>query len=160
VAQTSSNSAWLIDVSLTDANAGTAVGHDIFTDRGHILRATDVSGYADSCDPFCARVDECSLSGRIQNCDPSCGCTVNEGALVSDACEGAVRNIDDCVANLSSCEQVEAWWDHTPFDSYPCKAADDERDSVCYWPPNANAEATKKPAGDSMCDVGAFEVQP
>ena len=79
---------------------------------------------------------------------------------MSDACEGAVKNINDCVANLSSCEQVEAWWDHTPFDSYPCEAADDERDSVCYWPPNANAEATKKPAGGTMCDVGAFEAQP
>jgi hypothetical protein len=132
VAQASSNSAWLHGVSLTDATTGTAVGDELPLSRGRILRMTDVSEYADSCDPFCARVDECSLKDRIPNCAPSCSCTVNEGALVSAECETAVADIDYCVADLPSCDQVEAWWDMTPADSYPCKAADDERDSACY----------------------------
>jgi hypothetical protein len=127
VAQISGTTAWLIGVSFTDANAGTAVGFG-----GTILRTTDVSGYSDSCDPFCERVDECLLNDRFPNCAPSCGCTVKEGAQVSAECETAVADINACVVDLSSCEQVEAWLDRTPFDSYPCKTADDERDSVCY----------------------------
>jgi hypothetical protein len=132
VAQTSSDSAWLIGVSLIDANTGTAVGHDVSSGRGRILRATDVSGYSDSCDPFCERVDECLLNDRFPNCAPSCGCTVNEGAQVSAECETAVADINACVVDLPSCEEVEAWSGKTPTDSYPCKTADDERDSVCY----------------------------
>ena len=127
VAQTSGTRNWLIGVSFTDANTGTAVGFD-----GTILRTTDVSGYSGSCDPFCARIDECFLTDRIPNCAESCGCTVNEGAQIGAECEAAVADVNACVVDLSSCEQVEAWSDRTPFDSYPCKAADDNVISTCY----------------------------
>ena len=127
VAQTSGTRNWLIGVSFTDANTGTAVGFE-----GTILRTTDVSGYSDVCDPFCERIDECFLTDRLPNCAESCGCTVNEGAQVSAACEAAAADVNACVVDLSSCEQVEAWLDRTPVDSYPCKAADENVMSTCY----------------------------
>ena len=126
-AQDSGTSNWLIGVSFTDANTGTAVGFG-----GTILRTTNVSAYSSSCDPFCARIDECFGTDRLPNCAESCGCTVNEGAQVSAACEAAVADVNACVVDLSSCEQVEAWLDSTPVDSYPCKAADENVLSTCF----------------------------
>jgi hypothetical protein len=127
VAQTSGTRNWLIGVSFIDANTGTAVGFG-----GTILRTTDVSGYSDVCDPFCARIDECFGTDRLPNCAESCGCTVNEGAQVSAACEAAAADVNACVVDLLSCEEVEAWLDRTPFDSYPCKAAEDNVISTCF----------------------------
>ena len=134
-AEASSDPGSLYGVSLTDANTGTAVGASFRSSQGHILRTTDVTGYAGVCDPFCAKVEECFLTDLFPSCAAECSCTVNEGAQVSAQCESAVANINECVADLSSCEQIEAWYWSTPADSYPCKAADDQRDAVCYWPP-------------------------
>jgi hypothetical protein len=114
-------------VSFTDTNTGTVVGRS-----GTILRTTDVRGYSGSCDPFCARIADCFLADRLPNCAESCGCTVNEGAQVSAACETAVTDVNACVVALLSCEQVEAWLDSSPADDYPCKAADENVISICF----------------------------
>jgi hypothetical protein len=85
------------------------------------------------CESFCAKDAECySVMEQIPRCTQWCQYTLDVSGDTSAQCGTAVTDAFACVADLSSCEEVDAWWFEEPFDSYPCKAADDYVESVCF----------------------------
>jgi hypothetical protein len=89
-------------------------------------------GDSGPCGSFCAKDAECFSMNEIVDCAQWCRDNLDEGARRSAECEAAVADVYACVADLSSCEEVEAWHTEVPADSYPCKAADDRVRSICF----------------------------
>jgi hypothetical protein len=85
------------------------------------------------CDSFCAKDAECwSVMDQIPRCTQWCQYSLDVSGDTSAECEAAATDVFSCVADLSSCEEVEAYWYEEPFDNYPCKAADDNVESTCF----------------------------
>jgi hypothetical protein len=85
------------------------------------------------CEAFCAKDAECfAPEDQTPRCTEACAYTLNVSADFSAECGGAAADLFACVADLPSCEQVDAYWFEIPADSYPCKAGDDQVESACF----------------------------
>jgi hypothetical protein len=96
------------------------------------------------CGSFCAKDAECyPPEEQIPRCEQWCGYLLDVAADSSAECGAAMADVFACVSDLQTCEEVDGWWFGDPWDSYPCKAADDTANSACM-----------------LSDVGSLEVQP
>ena len=82
-----------------------------------------------TCSPWCTVVDDCTATS-FSECMDACAEESSQAQAISSECAGAVRNQNVCLGELT-CAEFEAWADEVPPDSYPCKSADDDVDSVC-----------------------------
>ena len=99
------------------------------------------------CSSFCAKDTECyPPEDQIPRCDEWCGYLLDVAADNSAECGAAMTDMFACVSDLQTCEEVDGWWFEDPWDSYPCKAADDAANSAC--------EGGSSGAGE-LCDTTA-----
>ena len=82
-----------------------------------------------ACSPWCTVVADCTETS-FSECMDACAEESSQAQSISSECAGAVRNQNVCLGELT-CAEFEAWADEIPPDSYPCKSADDDVDSVC-----------------------------
>jgi hypothetical protein len=82
-----------------------------------------------ACSSWCTVVDDCTETS-FSECMDACAEESSQAQAISSECAGAVRNQNVCLGELT-CAEFEAWADEIPPDSYPCKSADDDVDSVC-----------------------------
>ena len=82
-----------------------------------------------ACSPWCTVVADCAETS-FSECMDACAEESSQAQAISSECAGAVRNQNVCLGELT-CAEFEAWADEVPPDSYPCKSADDDVDSVC-----------------------------
>jgi hypothetical protein len=83
------------------------------------------------CGSFCAQDAKCYGSEGIPNCVQYCNDLLGDAASVSAECESLYAELLACVADLPSCDQVDAHYSEDPPDSYPCKAEEDAVRSTC-----------------------------
>jgi len=99
-----------------------------------VLAVVTLVGCSDSglCGSFCAKDLECyPPEEQIVRCEEWCSYALGVSSDVSAECGAAAADVFACVADLSTCEEVDDWWFEVPADSYPCKAADDNAESAC-----------------------------
>lgn len=84
-----------------------------------------------NCDAFCSKAVACEAYASTQECLNWCRAALENAQRVSANCVNAFSAVNTCVAGLT-CEQVNAWSNETPPDSYPCKAQDDGIDTACF----------------------------
>jgi len=90
-------------------------------------------GNSGVCESFCAKEAECyPPEEQIPRCEQYCRYVLDVSADTSSECESAAAGAFECVGDLPTCEDVDAYWFEEPFDSYPCKAADDNFESACF----------------------------
>ncbi|UCD25258.1 MAG: hypothetical protein JSW51_04870 [Gemmatimonadota bacterium] len=84
------------------------------------------------CGSFCAQDAKCYPPPEgIQNCVQYWNDLLGDAASVSAECETLYAELLACVADLPSCDQVDAHYSEDPPDSYPCKAEEDAVRSTC-----------------------------
>jgi hypothetical protein len=79
-------------------------------------------GDDNNCKSACAVISSCTTQ-TTQSCLDECQADYNEASDYSSACGTAVNNVAACVGGLS-CEQLDAWFEEVPADSYPCRDED------------------------------------
>jgi len=82
-----------------------------------------------ACSSWCTVVDDCTETS-FSECMDACAEESSQARAISPECAGAVQNQNVCLGELT-CAEFEAWADEIPPDSYPCKSADDDVDSIC-----------------------------
>jgi hypothetical protein len=82
-----------------------------------------------ACSSWCTVVDDCTETS-FSECMDACAEESSQTQAISSECAGAARNQNVCLGELT-CAEFEAWADEIPPDSYPCKSADDDVDSIC-----------------------------
>ena len=82
-----------------------------------------------ACSPWCTVVADCTETS-FSECMDACAEESSQAESISSECANAVRDQNVCLGELT-CAEFEAWADEIPPDSYPCKSADDDVDSVC-----------------------------
>jgi len=82
-----------------------------------------------ACSPWCTVVADCTETS-FSECVDACAEESSQARSISSECANAVRNQNVCLGELT-CAEFEAWADEIPPDSYPCKSADDDVDSIC-----------------------------
>jgi hypothetical protein len=77
-------------------------------------------GDDNNCGSACAVISSCTTEST-QSCLDQCQGDYNEASDFSSACAKAVDNLAACVGGLT-CEELDAWFEEVPADSYPCRA--------------------------------------
>lgn len=84
------------------------------------------------CGSFCAQDAKCYGPEGIPNCVQYCNDLLGDAA---SECRTRNAELLMCVAELPSCDEVDAFYDgyysEDPPDSYPCKAEAEARDATC-----------------------------
>jgi hypothetical protein len=92
-----------------------------------------------TCIAFCANVvGECDALAEVQgfedvdeeSCVQICEADLSEERAKSEACGDAVEGVFQCASELD-CQDVDAWRDMEPIDSYPCRSEVADVDSTC-----------------------------
>jgi hypothetical protein len=81
---------------------------------------TGGSGSANNCGDACSVITSCT-NDTTASCMAQCEGDLMDATEFSPACGEAVNDLAGCVGGLS-CEQLDAWFDELPADSYPCVA--------------------------------------
>jgi len=84
-----------------------------------------------TCSPWCTVADGCTRSDYFSQCMSECARELYYAESVSSQCADSVRNQNVCLSELT-CEELDAWREEVPPDSYPCKDADDAVYAVCF----------------------------
>ena len=97
---------------------------------GFILFGTLAIGCGDSntgggqsvnnCPAACSVITSCTGESTA-SCMAQCEGDLMEATEFSAACRDAVNDLTACIGGLS-CEQLDAWFEEVPADSFPCRA--------------------------------------
>jgi len=83
-----------------------------------------------SCSPWCTVVADCTATD-FSLCMSDCSAELLNAQSTSSECADAVRRQNNCLSALT-CEELDAWRQKVPPDSYPCTDADEGVRSVCF----------------------------
>ena len=75
-----------------------------------------------NCGAACSVITSC-WDDTTASCMAQCEGDLGEAAEFGTACVDAVNAVAACIGGLS-CQQLDAWFDEIPADSYPCRAQD------------------------------------
>jgi len=73
-----------------------------------------------NCPDVCSVITSCT-GQSTESCMEQCEGDLMQATEFSAACRAAVNDLTACVGGLS-CEQLDAWFEEVPADSYPCIA--------------------------------------
>ena len=79
-----------------------------------------------NCRAGCEVVSSCTTQS-YQSCLDECEADYEEASNFSPSCAAAVNDLAACVGGLT-CEEVNAWLEQAPADSYPCRDQQIARD--------------------------------